>query len=116
MYCINYVAETPTKDEVLTQLACIDELWRSIGNGLGLSYGMLECLVIEKTSKETRLDRVIEVWLNMDGQHGGAPVTWNTIVDIIKGPLVQDKYLAMKIYEYLKQESLRQQSGKCICI
>ena len=51
----------------------------------------------------------------MDGQGEGAPVTWNTILDVIKGPLVQTKALAMSIYEFLKQESSVQQSGKCIC-
>ena len=45
-----------------------------------------------------------------DGHDGGAPVTWTTIFDAIKGPLVQNIALTMKIYEYLKQ-----QSGKCIC-
>ena len=112
MYYINYIAETPTKDEVLTQLACIDELWRSIGNGLGLRYNTLECLALDKTLNKTRLDNVIEMWLNMKDECGDTPVTWNTIINVIKGPLVQRKDLAMKIYEYLKQEILRQLSGK----
>ena len=57
-----------------------------------------------------KLDRVIENWLDMNGQDGGAPVTWNTILDVIKGPLFHNKALARKIYEYLKE-----QSGKCTC-
>ena len=112
MYYINYIAETPTKDEVLTQLAYIDELWRSIGNGLGLRYNTLESLAKEKTLNKARLDNVIEMWLSMKDECGDTPVTWNTIIDVIKGPLVHHKDLAMKIYEYLKQGSLRQQSGK----
>ena len=63
-------------------------------------------------SNQAKLDRVLQMWLDMDGQGGGAPVTWNTILDVIKGPLVQNKALAMRIYEYLKQESSVQQSGK----
>ena len=59
-------------------------------------------------SNQSRLDHVIQTWLNMDDQ--GFPVTWNTILDVIKGPLVQNKALAREIYEYLKQ-----QSGKCVC-
>ena len=63
-------------------------------------------------SNQERLDHVLQKWMEMDGQDGGAPVTWNTIIDVIKGPLVQCKDLAMEIYEYLKQENSKQQSGK----
>ena len=66
-------------------------------------------------SNQRKLDRVIENWLDMNGQGGGAPVTWTTIIDVIKGPLVQNKALAVKIYEYLKELSSVQQSGKCAC-
>ena len=61
-------------------------------------------------SNQSRLDHVIQTWLNMDDQDGGAPVTWKTILDVIRGSLVQNNALARKIYEYLKQ-----QSGKCVC-
>ena len=64
---------------------------------------------------QSRLDHVIQTWLNMDGQDGGAPVTWKTILDVIKGSLVQNNALARKIYEYLKQKSSVQQSSKCVC-
>ena len=63
-------------------------------------------------SNQVRLLHVLQKWLQMDGQDEGAPVTWNAILDVIKGPLVQNKALAMSIYEYLKQESSVQQSGK----
>ena len=63
---------------------------------------------------QSRLDHVIQTWLNMDGQDGGAPVTWKTILDVIKGSLVQNNALAREIYEYLKQKSSVQQSSKCI--
>ena len=46
----------------------------------------------------------------MDNQGEGVPVTWNTILDVIKGPLVQKKALVMKIYEYLKLKSSVQQN------
>ena len=50
----------------------------------------------------------------MNGKDGCAPVTWTTILDVIKGPLVENNALAREIYEYLKLES-SVQSGKCIC-
>ena len=66
-------------------------------------------------SNQAKLSRVLQKWLEMDGQGEGAPVTWNTILDVIKGPLFNNNALAMRIYEYLKQESSVQQSGKFIC-
>ena len=40
----------------------------------------------------------------MDGKDDGAPVTWITILDLLNGPLVNNKALAMKIYQSLKEE------------
>ena len=114
IYYVNYIAERPTKREVLTQLAPIDASWRSIGNGLRVSFNFLAGLAEANMSNQIQLSHVIERWLKIDGQGGGAPITWNTILDVIRGPLVQNKTLAREIYEYLKQESSVQQSGKCI--
>ena len=71
-----------------------------------MNYYDLQGLVEGNMSNQVNLSRVIDMWLDMDGQ--GA--TWKTILDVIKGPLVQKKALAMRIYQYLKQ-----QSGKCTC-
>ena len=98
------------------QLASIDAKWFRIGEGLGVSYGFLQAIGRANLSNQVILEQVIERWLELDGEGESAPVTWNTILNVIKGPLVQRKDLAMEIYEYLKQESLRQQSGKCVCI
>ena len=106
----------PTRCEVLTQLASIDALWRSIGDGLRVSDNFLQGLAESNISIRTRLGHVIQKWLDMDGQGEGAPVIWNTIIDVIKGPLVQNKALAMKIYDYLKLESSVQQNTQSKCV
>ena len=115
IYYINYIDEKPTRREVLTQLATISASWRSIGNGLGVNYNDLQGLGQANTSNQDRLGDVLQKWLNMNGQGEGASVTWKTILDVIKGPLVQNNALAWKIYEYLKRESSVQQSSKCVC-
>ena len=99
----------------MSQLASIDASWHSIGNGLGVSYNVLQGLAEANMSNQTKLGHVIQSWLDMNGQDGGAPVTWNTIIDVIRGPLVQNNALAREIYEYLKLKSSVQQSSKCIC-
>ena len=51
----------------------------------------------------------------MNGQDGGAPVTWNTILYVVKGPLVKNNARAIEIYEHLKEESFEQSKGKFMC-
>ena len=99
----------PKRHEVLTQLVCIDTLWRNIGNGLGVSFNVLQGLAESNQSNQAKLDQVIQKWLDTNGQGGGAPVTWITILDLLKGPLVNNKALAMKIYQSLKKESTNKQ-------
>ena len=80
-----------------------------------MSYNDLQGLAESNILNQAKLSRVLQKWLEMDGQGEGAPVTWNTIIDVIRGPLVQNNALAMSIYEYLKHESSVQQSGKYTC-
>ena len=101
--------ERPTRYEVLNKLACIDASWRSIGEGLRVSYNVIKGLDESNKPNQTRLSEIIQNWLDMNGRGEGAPVTWITILDVVKGPLVQNKAHAMTIYEYLKQECSEQQ-------
>ena len=109
LYLIVLTVERPTRRELLTQLACINFLWRNIGNGLGVSYSVLQGLAESNQSNQAKLDQVIQNWLDMNGQGEGAPVTWRTILDVVKGQLVQNKAHAMTIYQYLKQRGFVQQ-------
>ena len=102
--------ERPTRCAVLVQLSSINASWRSIGNGLGVSYNDLQGLAQRNDSDQTRLDHVIEKWFKMNGEGEGAPVIWKTIIEVVKGPLIQDKALAMTIYESLKRENSVQQN------
>ena len=101
--------EKPIRHEVLTQLASINGQWRNIGQGLGVSFNDLQGLAERNDSNQTRLEHVIQKWFDMNGQGDGAPVTWNTILNVIKGPIVQKTSQAMKIYEYLKAKRSEQE-------
>ena len=109
IYFIVLTGEKPTRYEVLTQLAFINSQWRNIGQGLGVSFNDLEGLAQRNDSDQTRLEHVIQKWFDMNGQGEGAPVTWNTIFNVVKGPLVQNTTRAMRIYEYLKAKSSAQE-------
>ena len=81
----------------------IDASWRGIGLDLGLSYNDLQNLAQSSMSNQAKLDHVLQKWIDMDGQV--TPVNWKEILDVVKGPLVQNKALALEIYQYLKRES-----------
>ena len=112
LYFIVLTVEKPTRLEVLSQLVDIDASWRSIGDGLGVKDNYLQGLAQRNDSDQTRLGHVIKKWLDMDGQDKCAPVTWNTILDVVKGPLVQNKTQAMRIYKYLKAKSSEQEDTR----
>ena len=99
----------PKRPEVLTQLVCIDTLWRNIGIGLGVSCNFLQGLAESSQSNLAKLDQIIQKWLDVNGKDDGAPITWITILDLLKGPLINNKALAMKIYQSLKEESSKEQ-------
>ena len=99
----------PKRHEVLTQLVCIDSLWHNIGIGLGVSFNVLQGLAESNQSNQAKLDQVIQKWLDMNGKDDGAPVTWITILDLLKGPFVKNEALAMKIYQSLKKETSKEQ-------
>ena len=105
LYCYyqHCLAEKPERVNLLSKLTAIDASWRSIGNGLGLSYNYLQGLAESNISNQTKLDHVLQMWLNMGGE--ATPVTWKTIIDVVEGPLVENKALAIKIYQDLKEDS-----------
>ena len=108
-----FLDNKPDKLEVLTKLVCIDESWCGIGLDLGVSYNYLRSLADPKLSTQTKLDHVLQKWIEMDGQV--TPVTWKVILDVIMGPLVQNIAVAMEIYQSLKHQDVKQHntSGKC---
>ena len=95
----------PTKYEALMKLACISASWHEIGDGLRLRHNDLKDLTQSNLPNKRRLGNVIQLWLDMNGQDGCAPVTWSTILNVLKGPLLNNKSLAMEIYQSLKENS-----------
>ena len=64
--------------------------------------------------EQYKLNHVLQTWIEMDGEV--TPVTWKTILEVLRGPLVKKKALAEQIYDYLKQESTKEQNVTSKCI
>ena len=110
---ILFVVKKPRKYDVLKRLVEIDASWHGIGLDLGVSNNDLDSLAESNMSDQTKLDHILQKWIEMDGEV--TPVTWQVILDVVKGPLVQNKALAMKIYQALKQENDKEQMGSSKC-
>ena len=102
---ITFIAEKLTTiHDVLEQLVSIDTEWRKIGKGLHVSFNYLNGLAKDNTmSYQTRLEHVLQKWKDSDSP--AAPVTWKTVIDVVKGRFVENKALANKMYEYLKHKT-----------
>ena len=112
IHCLGYILdEKPNQLDLLIKLASIASFWWSIGRGLGASHGDLTGLVQSNMSDQVKLDHVLDMWIKMDSQ-----VTWKTILEVVKGPLVKNNALAKEIYQYLKQESIKQENATSKCI
>lgn len=103
-----FVDNKPDKLEVLTKLVCIDASWRGIGLDLGVSYNDLQSLAESNLPDQTKLDHVLQKWIEMDGL--ATPVTWKVILDVVKGPLVRKKAVAMEIFQSLKHQDPKPQN------
>ena len=107
-FSVIIIVETiTTKHDILEQLIPIDAKWRELGNGLRLSSNYLNGLAQSNMTNQIRLEHVLQKWIDLNTQE--SVVNWKTIIDVVEGPLVQNKALAMKMYQDLK-EVFKQQS------
>ena len=76
----------PEKRHVL-QIVTSYSKWEVIGTRLGVTEETLGGLRISNDDYDTKLSRVIQKWIEMDGEV--TPVTWNTIFNVLK--LISDR-------------------------
>ena len=80
-----------------------------------MSSNYLDGLLQSNLSNEIRLDHVLQKWIELNGQATSdgqsTPVSWKMILDVVNGPLIQNKALAKEIYQYLKQENSKPKSA-----
>ena len=64
--------------------------------------------------EQYKLNHMLQTWIEMDEEV--TPVTWQTVLEVLRGPLVNNMALAEQIYDYLKQASTKQQNVTSKCI
>ena len=97
--------KTPTKHELLNLLADISHLWPEIGLSLDVSDNVLDGLISCQERDTVKLAKIIDSWLisNTSQPHF---ITWETVIDAIKGPIVNHVIKANALHQYLTKGKL----------
>ena len=95
--------KAPTKHELLNLLADISNLWHVIGLSLNVSDNVLAGLKCSPEINVVKLSEVIDCWLTTTQPH---LVTWEAVIDAIKGPIVNNIKKANTICEHLTKGKL----------
>ena len=99
----NLLENTPENSDLLNLLSTIHNKWYIIGARLGIKTGQLDCLISSNQHDDVKLSKVLQLW--MDGMT--KPVTWNTILDVIGSPPIQNESVVMDIEKFLECEYLK---------
>ena len=89
--------EAPDKHDLLDILADIDDKWYEIGLSLKVGANVLNGLESEKRKNIIKLDLVLQSWITTKS----SPVTWDTVINAMKGRVVNNLQKADEIIEYL---------------
>ena len=95
--------KVPAKHELLKLLADISHLWYEIGISLNVSDSVLGGLKHSQESDAIKLSEVIHSWLTTTESHF---VTWGTVIDAIKSPIVKNNKKATEILQHLTKGKL----------
>ena len=96
--------EVPRQSDLLPLLADIAYDWERIGLSLKVGYSILGSLDQSKFTNIKRLSEVIQYWIDTQS----TPVTWETVISAVEGPIVRKKKAADNIRKFLLQENQSQ--------
>ena len=99
---MDILEDVPDKHELLKLLADIDNKWCEIGLSLKIADSVLNGLKSKNMENILKLDEVLQSWIKTDS----SPVTWDTMIAAIEGPLVNNMQKAKQILEYLTKGKL----------
>ena len=76
--------------------------WIEIGESLCIPYHYLKELQYSRLPDVHKLSTMLQIWIDMKCR----PVTWQTIIDVVKNPPVDNKASANEIYHFLSKQEL----------
>ena len=94
---LSNLKETPNADELVLLLIGISDKWYDIGLSLQVRRNVLDDLKQSEGNNPTKLNKVIYIWKDTQP----SLVTWETVINAIESPIVNDKETANLIRQYL---------------
>ena len=85
----------PTLTILLNEVVPRTNKWKIIGHNLELSLTDLERTNIDCPDEKSRFEDVLAKWQKSEN----LPFTWNTIIEVLNGPLVQENVLARELMD-----------------
>jgi GTPase SAR1 family protein len=87
-------SKAPNHSELLYLLVPISAKWEHIGLALKVEHNIIDGLRRNEVDNTLRLSKILHAWINKDNN-----VTWDTIIQAIEGPIVDNKALVKEIME-----------------
>ena len=81
---------------ITSEFGSVIDKWFQIGVQLGISESKLRQIESNHYTVEICFSEMIGFWLNGNTQ---VPVTWNSLIDILESPFINEKGLANKLRE-----------------
>ena len=98
----NSLEEAPKKSRLLKLMSGICSWWPTIGDYLEIESGELDSLRYSYQHDVDKLSKVLQLWM----ERMTKPVTWNTILEVIGSPPIQNKSVVVEIEKFLECEYL----------
>lgn len=108
MHSYYFIATTDKRPELyhlIELLAPISSKWGLIGDELGVHIEIIDDF---NKSDDMMIDEVIKKWIETKP----SPTTWDNIIKVVRGPVIQSLCVANNIQEYLDQMLSDQEQAK----
>lgn len=92
----------PKKVDLIRLLSPISYQWIVIGESLRIPYGDLKQLTYSHLPDVHKLSETLQIWIDTKCR----PVTWQTIIDVVSNPPVENMVLADEIRHFLSETEL----------
>ena len=109
MIIFNSIEKAPENSDLLKLISGISNRWYTIGVCLGIESGDLECLSSSNQHDDVKLCKVLQLWM----ERMTKPVTWNTILEVIGSPPIQNRSVVIEIEKFLQCKYLYNNLSNC---
>ena len=93
----------PELKDLMTVLAEIQSQWSSLGTALNVPEEMLT-VTLQSVPNEMKLKATLQAWIDTRS----SPVEWETIINAVRGPIINNERVANAILHYLYQDEIFQ--------